>query len=249
MRKIATVLILLMVMSVALTAAEPDFQEMLRKIDDMGNFADSDFYAEYTLTSQKPGEPVAVTKAQMFRRDRNEQFVFIILEPQEDSGKGYLKVDDNVWIYDPQSRAFNHSSLKEEIQNTDTKNSDLTSSSLAEDYTVTRSAEGTLGAFPVWILELTARNNEVSYAKIIIWVHKASSLILKEEDYSVSNRLLRTVAYSSYMKVGDKFLPGVITQVDNVAIGERTIVQMANPSVAVIPNDRFTKSFLERASN
>ena len=248
MRKLAFAVLFLALLYVPL-GADPDFTQILTAIDQMGNFEDSDFYCEYTLTSQKPGEPLSVTRGQMFRRDRTDQFVFIILEPVEERGKGYLKVDDNVWIYDPQSRAFNHSSLREEVQNTDAKNSDLGRSNLADDYTVTRSAQSTLSNFPVWILELTARHNEVSYAKIIIWVHRSNNLILKEEDYSVSNRLLRSVAYTRYIRVGARFLPSLITYIDNVNVGETTITELANPSIAPIPDDRFTKSFLERGAD
>jgi hypothetical protein len=32
------------------------------------------------------------------------------MEPESQLGQGYLKVDDNLWFYDPESRKFSHSS-------------------------------------------------------------------------------------------------------------------------------------------
>ena len=71
MRKLAFAVLFLALLYVPL-GADPDFTQILTAIDQMGNFEDSDFYCEYTLTSQKPGEPLSVTRGQMFRRDRTE---------------------------------------------------------------------------------------------------------------------------------------------------------------------------------
>ncbi len=228
---------------------EPDFHQMLVEIDNTGNFQNSDFSCVYTIVSEKPGEEPSVTQARMFRRDRLDQFVLLILKPEAQKGQGYLKVDDNVWFYDPESRKFSHSSLKENIQNSDAKNSDLDRGSMADDYDVIAWEEGTLGSFPVYILVLQAKNNEVSYPKIKLWIRKDRPIVLKAEEYSLSDRLMRTTYYPKYIQVGDQYLPSQMLFIDNLKEGEKTQITMKDPSVSVLPDSVFTTSFLERVNN
>ncbi|MCK4514490.1 MAG: outer membrane lipoprotein-sorting protein, partial [Spirochaetaceae bacterium] len=78
---------------VSLAAQDPNFDAILRDIDDLANFSDSDFSAVYTIISERPGEEREVTQARLFRRDLNNQFLILILQPEVQRGQGYLQVD------------------------------------------------------------------------------------------------------------------------------------------------------------
>ncbi|MDC7227379.1 MAG: outer membrane lipoprotein-sorting protein [Spirochaetales bacterium] len=235
--------------SLGFVFGEPDFDKMLEEIDELGSFEDSDFSCVYTFVSEKPGEETEVTQARMFRRDANEQFVMLILKPEYQKGQGYLKVDDNVWFYDPESRKFTHSSMKENVQNSEARNSDMDGLSLAEDYEVDSWETGKLGNFDSYILTLEALNNEVTYPRLKIWVRTDATIVLKEEDYSLSDRLMRTTYFPKYVKVGDKYVPSQILIVDNLQEGEKTQLTMKNPSTAELPDSVFSKAYIERVNN
>jgi hypothetical protein len=230
------------------TLAEPGAQ-ILARIDQLSNFDDRDFSAVYTIVADRPGEDQSVTQARLFRRDRTNQFVILILQPQVQRGQGYLQIDDTIWFYDPESRRFERSSLRDTIQNSDAQNNDLTQSSYSEDYRVTSITEGTLGAFQVYIMDLEAKRSDVTYARTRLWVRRDVNLVLKEENYSVNNRLLRTILIPRYVSFGDRFLPTQILIVDEVNVGQRTQLTVANPSVDPIPDVVFTRQYLERVSN
>ncbi len=247
MRKI--LLILLMFGAAAAAFADPDFNQMLKDIDNLGSFEDSDFSCVYTFVSEKPGEETEVTQARMFRRDSKEQFVMLILKPEYQKGQGYLKVDENVWFYDPESRKFTHSSMKENVQNSEAKNSDMDGLSLSEDYQVAGWELGMLGSFETYILDLKALNDEVTYPRLKVWVRTDSTIVLKEEDYSLSNRLMRTTYFPKYVKVGEKYIPSQILIVDNLQEGEKTQLTMKNPSIADLPDSVFSKAYIERVNN
>lgn len=247
MRRLLPVLIFI-TLPVMFLAAEPNFQVMLREIDETGNFGDKDFSCIYTIVSEKPGEEQEVTQARMFRRDRTDQFLILILKPEVQKGQGYLQVDENVWFYDPESRKFSHSSLKENIQNSDAKNADLNQSSLAEDYEVTEWEEGSLGKFPVYILQMQALNDEVTYPELRMWIRKDKAIVLKSEDYSLSGRLMRTSYYPKYIQVGDQFLPSKMLVIDELREGERTQVTLRGATTATLPDAVFTKAYLERVN-
>lgn len=227
----------------------PDFPRMLEDIDNLGNFEGRDFSCVYTIVSEKPGEEKSVTQARMFRRDDQDQFVLLIIQPQVQRGQGYLKADDNVWFYDPESRKFEKSTLRDNVQDSDAQNSDFNRNSLAEDYEVEEWSEGKLGQFPVYVLNLKAKHDDVSYDRIKIWVRKDISIVLKEENYSVSDRLMRTAIYPKYVIVDDRYLPSNGLIVDELNEGERTQFSIREATTASIPDYVFSKAYLERVNN
>jgi outer membrane lipoprotein-sorting protein len=249
-KDLSIILVLLLTLTPVVTGSDmPDFDKILKDIDDLGNFSGSDFSCIYTIVSEKPGEEKSVTQARMFRRDDSDQFVLLILQPQVQRGQGYLKADENVWFYDPESRKFEKSTLRDNVQDSDAQNSDLNRNSLAEDYEVSSWETDTLGKFSVYILDLKSRHDDVSYDRIRIWVRTDISIVLKEEDYSVSNRLMRTAIYPRYTVVGEKYLPSSALIVDELNEGERTQFSMKDATTATIPDYVFTKAYLERVNN
>lgn len=230
----------------SLSAAEATV--ILRELDDLGNFPGKDYSALFTIVSEKPGEKQSVTQVRVYRRDAKKQFTTLILLPEVNKGQGYLREDDNVWFYDPSSRKFSHSSIKENLQNSEAKNSDFTASSLVEDYQVQAITEGMIGKYPVWILDLKARTNEVSYDRIKISVRKDQTMTLRREDFSVNGRLMRTTLYPKYVSLEKKLIPSQILIVDEINKGEKSQITLAEQSVEKLPDKVFTKAFLEQVN-
>ena len=223
-------------------------ESILKELDDLGNFPGKDYTSLFTIVSEKPGEKQSVTQVRVFRRDTKKQFTILVMLPDVNKGQGYLREDDNVWFYDPTSRKFSHSSVKENLQNSEAKNSDFTASSMVDDYTIEKVTEGTIGKYPVWILDLKARTNEVPYDRVLLYVRKDKTMILKQEDYSVNGRLMRTTLYPKYVALDGKLLPSQILIVDEINKGEKSQITMAEQSVEKLPDKVFTKAFLEQVN-
>ena len=247
MKRFISVLAALLIASAAF-AQTPDFPGILSKLDDMQDFEGTDFSAVYTIISQKPGEKPSEAQARIFRRDRKDQFVILIQKPDASKGQGYLTEGDNIWFYDPTSRKFSFSSIKENLQDSEAKNSDLTKRSILEDYSIKATSEATLGRYAVWVIDLEARTDEVSYERVKLYVEKTATLLLKEEDFSVSGRLMRTMSYGKYVRVGSKTLPSQMLIEDQLNVGEKSLLSMSEVSVETLPDSYFTKAFLERVS-
>ena len=200
------------------------------------------------MVSEDPEDGTEVRSARTFRRDDDDAFVILFTEPEDQLGQGYLMVDENLWFYDPVSRKFTHTSLKENLQGTDAKNSDLGQSNLVGDYKVVTTQKGKLGSFEVWILDLEATNNEATYPFKRISVSVSNELLLKSEDYSLSKRLLRTAYYTSYVKAGGSYVADKILFVDALVPGKKTQFTMTEISVAPLPDSVFTKAYIERVN-
>lgn len=237
----------LLVLTALVYAQTPDFEELLVEIDNRSNFT-GDFSATFTLVSNDPEEGTETNQVRFFRRDDEDKFLLLILKPETQLGQGYLNIEDGLWFYDPESRQFTYTSLSESFEGSDANNDDFGASNLAPDYDVTTATQDTLGNFDVWILQLEAVNDEVTYPFVTIWVTREQGLVLKSEEYSLTKRLLRTSFYPSYAKVGESFIADRMIFVDALVEGKMTEVNITEITTAEIPNNVFTKAYVERVN-
>jgi outer membrane lipoprotein-sorting protein len=227
-------------------------QAILKDVDALVSFNDSDFSAEYTIIQDKPGVSRSTTVFAVFRRDADNKYVIIILKPDISKGQGYLKLDNTLWFYDPTGRRFNSTSARDKFQNTNARNSDFTRSTLSRDYDITGTSTEKLGIHNCLVMTLKANNNEVTYPGMKIWISE-ENLVLKSEDYSLSGQLLRTTLIPEYQKAGTKYFPAKIliidqllgAKVDGKFVHEKTQITISKISLKQLPDTVFTKKFLE----
>ena len=131
-------------------SAHADPVRILKNADALVTFPDSDFSAVYSFVQETPGQGISTKEAMVFRRDKENTYLIVIVKPEEDKGKGYLKSGNDLWYYDPVSRRFTFTSAKDRFQNMNARNSDFTRSNLAGDYKVIGSARQKLGKYDCW---------------------------------------------------------------------------------------------------
>ncbi|MCF7939969.1 MAG: outer membrane lipoprotein-sorting protein [Spirochaetia bacterium] len=246
------VLVMALLLAVSLPAFSVTLEQgtqILSEIDEIANFEGTDFSALMTMIAEDPDSGIEKTKVQQFRDDAEEKFLLLIQEPQVKKGQGYLLIEDNLWFYDPESRKFSHTSMKDQFNGSDANNSDFNASSVAENYRVTSIEEDMLGRYEVYVLEIEALNNEVTYPTQKLWVTRKGSLTLKSEDYSAGGRLMRTSYYPSYAKAGDNYIPTKMIFNDELIEGKKTTITITDISTKDIPESIFTKSYVERVNN
>ena len=227
-------------------------QEMLVKVDSLASYYGVDFSAEYTIVQEKPGQGLSKTVVGVFRRDSNETYVIVVMEPLISKGQGYLKQGKTLWFYDPESRFFNTTSNAERFQNTNARNSDFTRSTLSEDYKVTAGEDATLGRFKCRLLTLEAVTKDVTYPKMKVWISE-DGLLRKTEDYSLSGQLLRRSAIPDYYLINGRYVPKQILFVDALQgaiingkfVNEKTQISISRPSFNKVADSVFSKTFLE----
>lgn len=250
MKKIlTTIFIAAVILNSAFSTTIEEGNNILQTIDKQSNFEGSDFSATLTMISEDPEDGIEKTVVYQFRNDDDEKFLLLIKEPTIKKGQGYLLIEDNLWFYDPDSRKFSHTSLKEQFNDSDANNSDFTSSSLIEDYKIVDITESKLGNYEVNIINLEATNNEVTYPYQTIYVAKNGTVILKKEEFSKSKTLLRTSYYTQYKIVDNNYVATYMIFQDELIEGKKTTIQITNISTDDIPDSVFTKSYIERVNN
>lgn len=230
-------------------------RRILSQADDLVSYEGKDFSGEYTITDIRPGQGTSRTKTTMFRRDSEDTYTIIIMEPRSDRGKGYLRRGDKLWLYDPVPRRFTVISARDRFQNSNVRNSDFTKSTLAEDYRIVGHSRGQLGAYQTDIYDLEAVTDDVSFPKMKIWIDQ-ENLVRKFEDYSLSGRHMRTTAIPRYTRLQENYVPAQIViqdelrgrEVDGRFEYQRTIISVEKASFQELPDMVFTQAYIERVS-
>ncbi|GHU75592.1 outer membrane lipoprotein-sorting protein [Spirochaetia bacterium] len=253
LKKITSVLVLILAASLAGAQNLSDIAdktafagERLDAMYEAMNYGNSDFSATMTMVVEKPNETTRNLQYKYFSRPDKEQFTMVQVNPPAGKGTGYLVEDDNFWIYDPEGRKFTHSSLKENIESSDRKASDMVNrNEWRDDYRITGITEGKLGAYPVWIIAVEAISSRPSYAKVSYHIRKDIPLLLKQEDFSAAGRLMRTTLIPKYSRVGTRYVTAQIISRDELNPGEQTQQVLSDVSFAKLPDMVFTKAYLE----
>lgn len=206
-----------------------------------------DYSATISLIIDKPGKQQQNLQYKIFQRTEKELMTMVQLFPEADKGNGYLMDGDNIWSYDPISRKFTHTSLKEALGDSDVKIDDVnrSDSHWRDNYKVTEFSEGKLGKYDVYIVALTASTTRPAYSKTVFYIRKDISLVLKQEDFSGSGRLMRTTLIPKYSKVPAGYVPTQIIMRDELNKGEQTQQIISDLTFDKLPNNIFTKAYLE----
>ena len=206
-----------------------------------------DYSATMSLVIDKPGKPRENLQYKIFQRTDDKLMTLVQLFPEADKGVGYLRDGENIWSYDPISRKFSHTSIKEALGDSDVKLDDVDQAKTKwrENYEVTAYEEGTLGKFAVDIITLTAKTTDPSYAKSKYYIRKDIPLLLKEEDFSGSDRLMRTILLPKYAKVPAGYAATQAIMRDELNKGEQTQQVISDLTFDKLPDRIFTKAYLE----
>jgi hypothetical protein len=253
MRKAISLGILILTFAGSLSA-RPAAADLLKKIED--NYHQStDVRARVGLTQQKTNQGVKNIEMMYYRRDRDNAFLIVMTGPEAEKGNGYLRMDDNFWMYRRNTRTFQHINRDENIGGSDAHGDDFESRNLTEMYQPVKDSAGgdgiteeKLGQIPVFRFEVKAIVNDVSYPKKIYWVRQDNALVLKEASYSLSNTLMQTAYYLKYAPINGKFVPVQQMFIDEFEKGNKTIMELSNISTEKLAETIFTKAYLENLS-
>jgi hypothetical protein len=236
----------------ALDAAE--MKKTLEVIDDRQRNS-GDYKALVYLEQKEKDKTDNVREALVFRRDADDKLMILFTKPKGEAGKGYLRLDKNLWSYDPNVGKWERRTERERIAGTDSRRADFDESRLAEEYDPTFEGEEALGKFQVNKMSLKGRPNiDVAYPIIKLWVDKTTNNVLKRQEFALSGRLMRTLYYPKWAKVfseskgSDIWYPEEMRIYDEVEKANSTVLLIKNVDLRALEVNIFTKAWLESKS-
>jgi len=173
------------------------------------------------------------------------------LEPAREKGIKMLKRGDQLWTYAPDADrtiAISGHMLRQSVMGSDLSYEDMMEDhKLRDAYEAAVAGEETAIERPCWVLALTAKRDDVAYPSRKIWVDKERFMILKEERYAKSGRLLKTFEVKSVARFKDRWVATAAVFKDVLKQGRGTEFNILSIEFdAAIPEALFTKASLRK---
>lgn len=246
---------LLFLLASALAApTDAEMVAMLQTIDDRTE-NNGDYKATVYIEQKETDKTDLVFQAMVFRRDVDDMLSILMTKPSAEAGKGYLRVDANLFFYDPAVGKWERRTERERIGGTNSQRQDFDQSRLAEEFTPTYVGEEKLGAFTVHHLRLQMKEGiDVAYPTVELWVDVNTGNVLKRQDLALSGKLMRTTYYPKYKtmfsesKGSDVYFAEEIRIFDEIEKGKNTTVVVQEVDLRPIEDNVFTKAWLESKS-
>ena len=214
-----------------------------------------DWKALCYLEAKEKGKTDQVSELLVFRRDEEDKQMFLFTKPKAEAGKGYLRLEKNLWMYDPATGRWERRTERERIGGSDTRRGDLDESKLAEEYDAKLEGTEKLGVYETWKITLTVKPGvDVAFPVVRLWLDQATLNILKRQEVALSGKLMRTAYYPRWKKVfspskkADVWFPEEMRFFDEIEKGNSTLVLIKEIDLRPLEANLFTKAWLEARS-
>jgi len=241
-------LLTIMLWVIATTAySQPAAEEIIDRVDK--NMSSTNRIFESTMTIKgKRGSRVITSKSYSIGDKKSFTEYF---SPPREQGTKMLKLENQLWIYSPSTdRTIQISGhlLRQSVMGSDLSYEDMMDDrKLIDMYSARVIDNDNIDGRETWILELTAKVEDVAYAKRKIWIDTERYVPLKEELYAKSGQLLKRSTLSDVVKVEGRWFPKTIVYKDMLKQGDGTEFRITSIKFnQEIPEYIFTKAALKQ---
>ncbi|MFL5271778.1 MAG: outer membrane lipoprotein-sorting protein [Anaeromyxobacteraceae bacterium] len=238
----------------AAALSQADTDALVRTVDQRQK-SSGDYKALCYMEAKEKDKTDVVYELLVYRREAEEKLMLLFTKPKSESGKGYLRLDKNLWLYDPATGRWERRTERERIGGTDTRRGDLDESRLAEEYDAAFEADEKLGAYTAHRILLKAKEGvDVAFPQVRLWVDAATSNVLKRQELALSGRLMRTGYYPRWKKVyseskkADVWFPEEMRFYDEIEKANSTLMLIRQIDLRPLAANMFTKAWLESKS-
>ncbi|BAS26472.1 outer membrane lipoprotein-sorting protein [Limnochorda pilosa] len=197
----------------------------------------------------RAGRREIVKEMESWAEGRNALVTF--LNPA-DRGTKFLKLGDDLWLYFPDAEDLVKISghmLRQGMMGSDFSYEDaLESEKLLERYQFSLVGSEEFDGVACYVVEATVRPGEqVAYARRRMWVDRERFVVLREERYAASGRLLKVSHSEEVREVGGRFVATRITLEDKLRQDSSTTMMLESLEPdAPVPDGLFSLRSLTR---
>lgn len=172
------------------------------------------------------------------------------VEPVRDANKLMLKSGNDLWFYDPSSKASIRMSPQQRLLG-QAANGDVVTVNLSLDYQAKLAAEediqdGDRKPRHCYKLALAASSPDVTYHRIELWIDTATNQPVKGKYYSESDRLLKTAYYRKVEKQLGAERPTETVIIDGLDPNWVTVMRYADWAWRDVPEAWLQRDYLPR---
>lgn len=199
-----------------------------------------DILSKQKMTVYRKDGSVRPYEMDVLTKGKDKTFAEILSPPRE-KGRQMLKLGDVVWSYLPSVKKSIRISGRGSFMGGDFENNDVLRLNLVGDYTAK-----ILEELPdQYVLELKGKDLSLSYAKIKLWIRKVDYQAMKQEYYTLSDKLIKSTKYESIKDFHGHKRPAVLVMQSALSPKQKTILEILEIKRGVNnPSRKFRRSSL-----
>jgi outer membrane lipoprotein-sorting protein len=231
-----------LLLAIALFAASAplraeDAAAILAKVDQYRTPLES-FAIDVELTAYTPHDKAESSKFRVYGKGADRSVVEF-LAPAAEKGKLLLMLRDAMWFYMPTaSRPIRISPLQRLMGQA--SNGDVARTSFTVDYV----AKSVVEDDKAFVLDLAAKDADIAYSRVQLWIDKTTYAPLRADFYVVSGKLIKRALYREFGTMAGRRVVTSIEIDDLLRPGNRTVMKYANLTPKENPERMFTKDAL-----
>jgi Outer membrane lipoprotein-sorting protein len=229
-------------------------QELLATTDAIRNPGRA-FSVKLTLTEFEGGKQVDSSTLQSWSRPADGgggQYLTLLsfVEPARDTGKLLLRAGNDLWFYDPSTKASIRIAPQQRLLG-QAANGDVIVVNLARDYEATHKGEeeitdGERKLRKAHKLGLVAKSPAATYNTVELWVDVENGRPLRGRFFAESGRLLKTVFYRRFQQQLGRERPTETVIIDGLNPQSVTLMRFTDFATPNIPATWFNRDNLPR---
>lgn len=242
MKKILIPIIAFMLLSFA----EPDANMILERVDKNMSSKNKVFESEMIIHGRRNSRTITSKSY----TEGNQSFTEYLTPPRE-QGTKMLKLENQLWIYSPSTDRIIQISghmLRQSVMGSDLSYEDMMDDrKLTEMYSAKVTGTEISDGRKTYVLELTAKVEEIAYHSQKIWVDAEHYVPLKQELFAKSGQLLKRMTLSDIRQVQGRWFPMNMVYKDVLKEGSGTEFRFTSVKFDQdIPGYIFTKAALKQ---
>ncbi|NIX54980.1 MAG: outer membrane lipoprotein-sorting protein, partial [candidate division Zixibacteria bacterium] len=131
--------------------------------------------------------------------------------PPRERGTKMLKLERKLWMYTPQTDRkilIAGHMLRQSMMGSDLSYEDMMEDEkISEAYVGTIDGEEELNGIKVLVMTLKAKRKTKTYQTLKIWADPKRKIVLKEECYAKSGKLLKLIEFRKFRPINDRLFP------------------------------------------
>ncbi|MCP3874187.1 MAG: outer membrane lipoprotein-sorting protein [Desulfobacteraceae bacterium] len=219
-------------------AADKDVSEIVMKVEKIISL--EDISADQVMTVYRKDGTIRSYEMKSLTSGKDKSFVELTAPPRE-KGRQVLRLGDVVWSYMPSVKRSIRVSGRGSFMGGDFENNDVLRLNLVGDY----SSEIIEELPDQYVLALKGKDLSLSYAKIKLWVKKDDFQPVKQEYYTISDKLIKSTIYESIKDFNGFKRPSKLVMQSAMYPKQKTILEMKKFKIGIKnPSKRFRRSGL-----
>ncbi|MCB0584465.1 MAG: outer membrane lipoprotein-sorting protein, partial [Phaeodactylibacter sp.] len=204
----------------------PDADEILKKVEENMTSNNRVFESEMIIHGRRGSRTITSKTYSVGDKQSFTEY----LSPAREAGTKMLKLENQLWIYSPSTdRTIQISGhlLRQSVMGSDLSYEDMMDDrKLTDVYSAKLIGEESIEDRKTYVLELTAKVEDVAYHTRKMWIDTERYVPLKEELYAKSGQLLKRTTLSDVQKIEGRWFPLTIVFKDMLKQGDGTEFRM-----------------------